>query len=50
LPFTVVQKIEYDLEVALSKADYIYKTGGSQVKNMVKFLTYPDGWMMNNEN
>lgn len=47
--FTPGAKIEYDLEAALSGADYIYVKNWSSYKEYGKVLTYPDGWMMNNE-
>jgi N-succinyl-L-ornithine transcarbamylase len=47
--FTIGAKIEYDLETALNGADYIYVKNWSSYKEYGKVLTYPDGWMMNNE-
>ncbi|MFA6276641.1 MAG: acetylornithine carbamoyltransferase [Pedobacter sp.] len=47
--FTTGAKIEYDLEDALNGADYIYVKNWSSYKEYGKVLTYPDGWMMNNE-
>jgi N-succinyl-L-ornithine transcarbamylase len=47
--FTAGAKIEYDLEAALKGADYIYVKNWSSYKEYGKVLTYPDGWMMNNE-
>jgi len=47
--FTTGAKIEYDLEAALNGADYIYVKNWSSYKEYGKVLTYPDGWMMNNE-
>jgi N-succinyl-L-ornithine transcarbamylase len=46
--FTQGAKIEYDLEVALSGADYVYVKNWSSYSAYGKVLTYPDGWMMNN--
>lgn len=47
--FTPGAKIEYDLEEALAGADYVYVKNWSSYKEYGKVLTYPDGWMMNNE-
>ncbi|MFD0940467.1 Rossmann-fold NAD(P)-binding domain-containing protein [Pedobacter boryungensis] len=47
--FTTGAKIVYDLESALNGADYIYVKNWSSYKEYGKVLTYPDGWMMNNE-
>lgn len=47
--FTPGAKIEYNLEQALSGADYVYVKNWSSYKEYGKVLTYPDGWMMNNE-
>lgn len=47
--FTPGAKIEYNLENALAGADYIYVKNWSSYKEYGKVLTYPDGWMMNNE-
>ncbi|MES2417507.1 MAG: acetylornithine carbamoyltransferase [Bacteroidota bacterium] len=47
--FTAGAKIEYDLEEALAGADYVYVKNWSSYKEYGKVLTYPDGWMMNNE-
>jgi N-succinyl-L-ornithine transcarbamylase len=47
--FTAGAKIEYNLENALDGADYIYVKNWSSYKEYGKVLTYPDGWMMNNE-
>jgi N-succinyl-L-ornithine transcarbamylase len=47
--FTPGAKIEYDLETALVDADYVYVKNWSSYKEYGKVLTYPDGWMMNNE-
>ncbi|MEJ5994013.1 acetylornithine carbamoyltransferase [Pedobacter sp. Du54] len=47
--FTPGAKIEYNLESALKGADYVYVKNWSSYKEYGKVLTYPDGWMMNNE-
>jgi len=47
--FTPGAKIEYNLETALQNADYVYVKNWSSYKEYGKVLTYPDGWMMNNE-
>jgi N-succinyl-L-ornithine transcarbamylase len=47
--FTPGAKILYNLEEALKGADYIYVKNWSSFKEYGKVLTYPDGWMMNNE-
>ncbi|MDQ8054524.1 MAG: acetylornithine carbamoyltransferase [Pedobacter sp.] len=47
--FTPGAKIEYQLENALEGADYVYVKNWSSYKEYGKVLTYPDGWMMNNE-
>ena len=47
--FTSGAKIEYDLETALQSADYVYVKNWSSYKEYGRVLTYPDGWMMNNE-
>jgi N-succinyl-L-ornithine transcarbamylase len=47
--FTPGAKIMYNLEEALKGADYIYVKNWSSFKEYGKVLTYPDGWMMNNE-
>ncbi len=47
--FTPGAKIEYDLEHALKDADYVYVKNWSSYKEYGKVLTYPVGWMMNNE-
>ncbi len=47
--FTPGAKIEYNLETALKGADYVYVKNWSSYKEYGKVLTYPDGWMMNNE-
>ncbi len=47
--FTPGAKIEYNLEKALAGADYVYVKNWSSYTEYGKVLTYPDGWMMNNE-
>lgn len=47
--FTPGANVEYNLENALQGADYIYVKNWSSYKEYGKVLTYPDGWMMNNE-
>ena len=47
--FTPGARIEYNLEEALEGADYIYVKNWSSFKEYGKVLTYPEGWMMNNE-
>ena len=47
--FTPGAKITYNLETALTGADYVYVKNWSSYKEYGKVLTYPDGWMMNNE-
>ena len=47
--FTPGAKIEYTLEAALSNVDYVYVKNWSSYKEYGKVLTYPDGWMMNND-
>ena len=47
--FTPGANIMYNLEEALKGADYIYVKNWSSFKEYGKVLTYPDGWMMNNE-
>ena len=47
--FTTGATIEYNLETALNGADYVYVKNWSSYKEYGKVLTYPDGWMMNNE-
>jgi len=47
--FTPGANIMYNLEEALTGADYIYVKNWSSFKEYGKVLTYPDGWMMNNE-
>ena len=47
--FTTGANIEYDLDTALSGADYVYVKNWSSYKEYGKVLTFPDGWMMNND-
>lgn len=47
--FTPGANIVYNLEEALKGADYIYVKNWSSFKEYGKVLTYPEGWMMNNE-
>ena len=47
--FTRGANIQYDLESALQGADYVYVKNWSSYSEYGKVLTYPDGWMMNNE-
>lgn len=47
--FTKGAAIEYKLDEALVAADYVYVKNWSSYKEYGKVLTYPDGWMMNNE-
>lgn len=47
--FTPDANIQYNLEEALAGADYVYVKNWSSYKEYGKVLTYPDGWMMNNE-
>ncbi|TZF81704.1 acetylornithine carbamoyltransferase [Pedobacter sp. BS3] len=47
--FTPGATITHSLEEALSGADYIYVKNWSSYKEYGRVLTYPDGWMMNNE-
>jgi N-succinyl-L-ornithine transcarbamylase len=47
--FTPGAKIVYNLEEALKGADYIYVKNWSSFKEYGKVLTYPEGWMMNND-
>lgn len=42
-------KIEYNLESALSGADYVYVKNWSSYNEYGKVLTYPEGWMMDIE-
>ncbi|WP_285010034.1 acetylornithine carbamoyltransferase [Pedobacter faecalis] len=41
--------ISYDLDAALSGADYIYVKNWSSYKDYGKVLPYPEGWMLTNE-
>ena len=47
--FTPGAAIQYNIEEALAGADYVYVKNWSSYKEYGKVLTYPDGWMMNNE-
>lgn len=47
--YTPGAKIEYNLENALSGADYVYVKNWSSYKEYGKVLTYPEGWMMDIE-
>ncbi|WP_316790437.1 acetylornithine carbamoyltransferase [Pedobacter frigoris] len=47
--FTPGAHITHDLDEALSGADYIYVKNWSSYKEYGKVLTYPEGWMLNNE-
>ncbi|MXV50044.1 acetylornithine carbamoyltransferase [Pedobacter sp. HMF7647] len=47
--FTDGAKINHNLEEALQGADYVYVKNWSSYKEYGKVLTYPDGWMLNNE-
>lgn len=47
--FTQGAAIEYNLDEALVGADYVYVKNWSSYKEYGKVLTYPDGWMMNND-
>lgn len=47
--YTAGATIEYNLENALSGADYVYVKNWSSYKEYGKALTYPEGWMMDNE-
>ena len=47
--FTPGANIQYNIEEALAGADYVYVKNWSSYKEYGKVLTYPDGWMMNNE-
>ena len=48
--FTQGAKIEYDLEVALSGADYVYVKNWSSYKEYGKILCSDRQWMLTNEN
>ncbi|MBY0541863.1 MAG: acetylornithine carbamoyltransferase [Sphingobacteriaceae bacterium] len=47
--FTQGAAIQYNLDEALVRADYVYVKNWSSYKKYGKVLTYPDGWMMNND-
>lgn len=47
--FTTGAKISYDLDEAISHADYIYVKNWSSYHDYGKLLDFPDGWMMDNE-
>lgn len=47
--FTLGAAITHDLDAALSGADYIYVKNWSSYKEYGKVLTYPEGWMLNND-
>lgn len=47
--FTPGASITHDLDEALSGADYIYVKNWSSYKEYGKVLTYPEGWMLNND-
>jgi len=47
--FTPGASITHNLDEALSAADYIYVKNWSSYKEYGKVLTYPEGWMLNNE-
>lgn len=47
--FTNGAKIQYNLDEALVRADYVYVKNWSSYKDYGKILTYPDGWMINNK-
>jgi N-succinyl-L-ornithine transcarbamylase len=47
--FTPGARIMYNVEEALKGADYIYVKNWSSYKEYGKVLTYPEGWMMNND-
>ncbi|QPH41729.1 Rossmann-fold NAD(P)-binding domain-containing protein [Pedobacter endophyticus] len=47
--FTPGADIQYNIEEALSGADYVYVKNWSSYKEYGKVLSTPDGWMMNNE-
>lgn len=47
--FTQGAAIQYSLDEALVGADYVYVKNWSSYKEYGKVLTYPDGWMMNNQ-
>jgi N-succinyl-L-ornithine transcarbamylase len=47
--FTPGAKLAYNLDEAIAGADYIYVKNWSSYNDYGKVLTYPEGWMMNNE-
>jgi N-succinyl-L-ornithine transcarbamylase len=47
--FTPGALITHDLDEALKGADYIYVKNWSSYKEYGKVLTYPEGWMLNND-
>lgn len=47
--FTPGASITHDFNEALNGADYIYVKNWSSYKEYGKVLTYPDGWMLNND-
>jgi N-succinyl-L-ornithine transcarbamylase len=47
--FTPGANITHNLDEALSGADYVYVKNWSSFKEYGKVLTYPEGWMLNNE-
>jgi N-succinyl-L-ornithine transcarbamylase len=47
--FTRGAHITHNLNEALAGADYIYVKNWSSYKEYGKVLTYPEGWMLNNE-
>ncbi|HEX8607779.1 MAG TPA: acetylornithine carbamoyltransferase [Pedobacter sp.] len=47
--FTPGASITHDLDEALNGADYIYVKNWSSYQEYGKVLTYPEGWMLNNE-
>jgi N-succinyl-L-ornithine transcarbamylase len=47
--FTPGANITHNLDEALAGADYIYVKNWSSYKEYGKVLTYPEGWMLNND-
>jgi len=47
--FTPGAQITHNLDEALDGADYIYVKNWSSYKEYGKVLTYPEGWMLNND-
>lgn len=47
--FTPEANIIHNLDEALAGADYIYVKNWSSYKEYGKVLTYPEGWMLNND-